>query len=100
MPSRKGPNDMLVDEFSPVYNVSDAVATVRAARPFPAPLSPASAILPSLRSGTVSLDEAEHFLHNRLPAPLRSEWCSRSSRESAVGFVPRGPKSIYRKARK
>jgi hypothetical protein len=27
MPSRKGPNDMLVDEFSPAYDVSEPVAT-------------------------------------------------------------------------
>jgi hypothetical protein len=33
--------------------------------PFPAPLCPLAAPLPSLRSGQVSLDEAEHFLHNR-----------------------------------
>jgi len=32
---------------------------------FPAPLSPLAAFFPSLRSGQISLDEAEHFFHNR-----------------------------------
>ena len=36
--------------------------------------------LPSLRSGQVSLDEAEHFLHNRDASVATLRWCSGSSR--------------------
>jgi hypothetical protein len=57
-------------------------------RPFPRTPFSASRILPSLRSRQVSLDEAEHFLHNRdasvAYAPMVFgiilEWRSDSSR--------------------
>ncbi len=48
----------------------------RAAAPFPAPLFSAGGVLPPLRSGQVSLDEAEHF-----PAQSRSQRHYRSRSE-------------------
>jgi hypothetical protein len=42
----------------------------------------AAGILPTLRSGQVFLDEAEHFLHNRVASVARLRWCSGSSRNA------------------
>jgi hypothetical protein len=42
----------------------------------------ASGILPSLRFGEVSLDEAGHFLHNRGASVAIFRWCSGSIPES------------------
>ena len=50
--------------------------------PFPRTPFSASGILPSLRSGQVSLDEAEHFLHNRDASVATLRWCSGSSRDA------------------
>ena len=49
-------------------------------RPFPRTSLSASGNLPALRSGQVSLDEAEHFLHNRAVRVATLRWCSGSSR--------------------
>ena len=51
-------------------------------RPFPRTPFSASSILPSLRFGQVSLDEAEHFLHNRDASVATLRWCSGSSRNA------------------
>jgi len=51
-------------------------------RPFPRTPFSASSILPSLRSGQVSLDEAEHFLHNRDASVATLRWCSGPSRNA------------------
>ena len=55
------------------------------------PLSPhpfaARGIHPPLRSGQVSLDEGEHFLHNRDASVATLRWCSVSSR-NAVRIPP------------
>src|SRR5712691_2080665 len=45
--------------------VSPALGGDKGCRPFPRTPFSTSSILPSLRFGQVSLDEAEHFLHNR-----------------------------------
>ena len=42
----------------------------------------ASGALPPLRSGYISLDEAEHFLHNRNASVATLRWCSGSSRNA------------------
>src|SRR5689334_16685735 len=47
-------------------------------RPFPRTPFSTSSFLPSLRSGQVSLDEAEHFLHNRDASVASLRWCSGS----------------------
>src|SRR5215813_3507743 len=47
----------------------------------PHPFS-ASGILPPLRFGQVSLDEAEHFPHNRVASLATLRWCSGSSRNA------------------
>jgi hypothetical protein len=76
------------------------------------PLSPhpflRERILPPLRSGQVSLDEAEHFLHNRDASVATLRWCSGSSRNAVrlpfgmsvqlhrnpqTGFVSQKPQS-------
>src|ERR1035437_8135839 len=59
-----------------------AEAGQRAAAPFPAPLSSACGIFPPLCSGQISLDEAEHLLHNRVASVATLRWCSGSSRNS------------------
>jgi hypothetical protein len=50
------------------------------------PLSPhpllRNQLRPSLRFGQVSLDEAEHFLHNRCTSVATLRWCSGSSRNA------------------
>ena len=56
-------------------------------RPFPRTPFSASSILPPLRFGQVSLDEAEHFLHNRGASVATLRWCSGSSR-NAVRLPP------------
>jgi hypothetical protein len=64
-------------------------------RPFPrAPFS-ASGILPSLRSGRVSLDEGEHFLHNRDASVATLRWCSGSSRNAVR--IPSGISVQFRR---
>jgi hypothetical protein len=42
----------------------------------------ASSFHPPLRSGQVSLDEAEHSLHNRSASVATLRWCSESSRNA------------------
>jgi hypothetical protein len=51
------------------------------------PLAPhtpilATTILPSLRSGQFPLDEAEHFLHDRIASVATLRWCSGSPRNA------------------
>src|ERR1035438_5083116 len=46
-------------------------------RPFPR-----SGSLPPLRFGQFFLDEAEHFLHNRVASIATLRWCSGSSRNA------------------
>jgi hypothetical protein len=72
--------------------VSPALGGDKGCRPFPhAPFSACGA-LPPLRSGHVSLDEAEHFLHNRSASVATLRWCSGSSRNAVrnhPGFTVR-----------
>jgi hypothetical protein len=56
-------------------------------RSYPRTPFSASGALPPLRSGQVSLDEAEHFLHNRSASVVTLRWCSGSSR-NAVRMHP------------
>ena len=58
--------------------VAAALSGAKDGVPFPAPLSPLGIL--RLRSGTQNLDEAEHLVHNRKPASLRSDTCPDSSR--------------------
>jgi hypothetical protein len=67
--------------------VSPALGGDKGWRPFPRTPFSASSILPSLRFGQVSLDEAEHFLHNRDASVATLRWCSGSSR-NAVRIHP------------
>src|SRR6202044_436161 len=67
--------------------VSPALGGDKGWRPFPPTPFSASSILPSLRFGQVSLDEAEHFLHNRDASVATLRWCSGSSR-NAVRIHP------------
>jgi hypothetical protein len=46
-----------------------------------------SGSLPPLRFGQFSLDEAEHFLHNRVASAAKLRWCSGSSRKSLFGLL-------------
>jgi hypothetical protein len=62
--------------------VSPALGGDKGCRPFPRTPFSASGILPSLRSGQASLDEAEHFLHNRSASVATLRWCSGSSRNA------------------
>ena len=55
---------------------------VSSACPFPRTPFSASGVLPSLRSGQVSLAEAEHFLRNRSASVATLRWCSGSSRNA------------------
>lgn len=72
-------------------------------RPFSRTPFSASGILPALRSGQVSLDEAEHFLHNRGASVATLRWCSGSSRNAVrihPGFrvrLRRNPQRTHRK---
>src|SRR5439155_13143204 len=57
----------------------------------PLPRTPFSAggVLPPLRSGEVSLDQAEHFLHNPVASAATLRWCSGSSTVVYLGeFEP------------
>ena len=62
--------------------VSTALGGDKGCRPFPRTPFSASGILPSLRYGQVSLDEGEHFLHNRGASVATIRWCSGSSRNA------------------
>jgi hypothetical protein len=55
--------------------------------PFPRTPFLASGALPALRSGQVSLDEAEHFLHNRSAIVATLRWCS-GHPGMPFGFIP------------
>jgi len=75
--------------------VSAALGGDKGCRPFPRTPFAATTILPSLRFGQVSLDEAEHFLHNRDASVTTLRWCSGSSRNAVrihpgmpFGFIP------------
>jgi len=64
----------------------------KSCRTFPRTPFSACGILPSLRSGRVSLDEAEPFLHNRDVSVVTLRWCSGSSRNAVrnhLGFSVR-----------
>ncbi|HTC55814.1 MAG TPA: hypothetical protein VK706_05330 [Candidatus Sulfotelmatobacter sp.] len=67
--------------------VSPALGGDKGWRPFPRTPFSASSILPSLRFGQVSLDEAEHFLHNRDASVATLRWCS-GHPGMPFGFIP------------
>jgi hypothetical protein len=80
--------------FEPSAPLLCAEAGIRPAAPFPALLSPLAASFFRRRFGQVSLDEAEHFLHNRDASVVTLRWCSGSSQnavrihpDSAFGFA-------------
>ena len=60
--------------------VSPALGGDKGCRPFPRTPFSAGGILPPLCSGQVSLDEAEHFLHNRDASVAYAPMVSESSR--------------------